>query len=84
MPKTFPSEMKPRKFPAKEKNWTRKAKVEGKEENESQVTGVIYYGQKNLLSAHARTLESDILHLEHKTRSARPVNKVFGILGSYI
>ena len=36
-PKTFPTEMKPRKFPAKEKNVTRKAKVEGKEENEKPI-----------------------------------------------
>jgi len=33
-PKTFPTEMKPRKFPAKENNGTRKAKAEGREENE--------------------------------------------------
>ena len=36
-PKTFPTEMKPRKFPAKEKNGTRKAKVQGKEENEKPI-----------------------------------------------
>ena len=32
--KTFPTEMKPRKFPAKENIGTRKAKAEGKEKNE--------------------------------------------------
>ena len=71
--------MKPRKFPAKEKNGTRKAKVEGKEENEKPILK-----PKSLLSAHARTLDSDILHLEKKTRSARPINKVLGFRGSYM
>ena len=78
-PKTFPTEMKPRKFPAKEKNGTRKAKVQGKEENEKPILK-----PKSLLSAHARTLDSDILHLEKKTRSARPINKVLGFRGSYM
>lgn len=47
--------MKPRKFLAKEKNGTSKAKVEGKGEKPNDEC---HFKAKNLLSAHARTLEA--------------------------
>ena len=78
-PKTFPTEMKPRKFPAKEKQWDKKSESRGEGRKRK-----ANFKAKSLLSAHARTLESDILHLEKKTRSARPINKVLGIRGSYM
>ena len=71
LPKTFPTEMKPRKFPAKEINWTRKAKVEGKEENEKPSDGChLLRPKKTCFLRMPELWESDILHLEQKTRSA--------------
>ena len=78
-PKTFPTEMKPRKFPAKEKKWDKKSESRGEGRKRK-----ANFKAKSLLSAHARTLDSDILHLEKKTRSARPINKVLGFRGSYM
>ena len=65
MPKPFSIEMKPRKCPTNEKTEQEKPKKRGRGKAKRQ---------------HARISEADILHLEQKPRSARPVN---GFLESF-
>ena len=59
-PKTFPTKMKLTKCPAKAKNEARKAEEEERR-------GEKRKSREILLSGHARTLQTNILHLDQKT-----------------
>ena len=62
--------MKPTKCPAREKkNEARKAKKEGRRESEN---------VEILLSAHARTSQADILHLDQKAMQCTTCKPVCG------
>ena len=61
--------MKPTKCPAREKkNEARKAKKEGRRESDLEI----------LLSAHARTSQADILHLDQKAAKCTTCKPVCG------
>ena len=65
--KTIPTKIKPTKCPVREKkNEARKAKKEGRRESEI------------LLSAHARTSQADILHLDQKAIKCTTCKPVCG------
>ena len=67
--KTLPIKMKPTKFPARgKKNEQEKRKKRGREKGKS----------KNLLSAHARTSQADILHLDQKAVKCTTGKRVCG------
>ena len=68
--KTFPTKMKPTKCPTKEKKWGKESeKIREERKRKVKVkTAVSLLNPitRNLLSAHARTLQANILHLDQK------------------
>ena len=76
--------MKPTKCPAREKkNEARKAKKEGRRESERKSQDCcVTFKPKNyveiLLSAHARTSQADILHLDQKAAKGTTCKPVCG------
>ena len=70
--KTLPTKMKPTKFPAREKKMRQeKRKKKGGEKAKSK-------SQEILLSAHARTSQADILHLDQKAAKCTTCKPVCG------
>ena len=65
-PKTFPTEMKRSKCPAKEKPRGEKSETDGREKAKG-------YSYEILLSVHVQTSEADIWLLEHKVLEGREV-----------
>ena len=82
--KSIPTKMKPTKCPAREKKMRQeKRKKKGGEKAKSKSQDCcVTFKRKNyleiLLSVHARTLQADILHLDHKAAKCTTCKPVCG------
>ena len=72
--------MKPTKCPAREKKMRqeKRKKKGGKKAKSKSQDCCVTFKPKNLLSAHARTLQADILHLDQKAAKCTTCKPVCG------
>ena len=80
--KTFPTKMKPTKCSAKEKQmrqdkWKKREERKWKVKVKTAVSLLNFLNLEILLSAHAWTSQANILHLDRRLGSVRPVNSLW-------
>ena len=76
--KTLPTKMKPTKCPAREKKMSKKSEKTREERKGKVKVKIAVSLLKILLSAHARTLQADILHLDQEAVKCTTSKQVCG------